>query len=181
MRTKLKAIGTETRDRYLANVVRCGVMYNTFANKPERTILLGNVVHIDSGNIVTDHLWMKVGKKLCDLKLKSGDTIKFNARVGTYKRFSRKHKIDYKLNRMTNIEVSYSDRELNEDELTSADPATFGEWKDIQELNRLKKEYSDDSQILEFDFEIKEFERLGELKRMFKKRYFNVSESERKE
>lgn len=130
MRTKLKAIGKETRNRYHATVGRMGIKSNEFKGFPERTILLKNVVNVDTGEVVTDHLWFTVGKTLKNLKLKEGDEITFNARVGTYRKGYIDKTTDYKLNYMTKIEVKSIDRELNAGEITSDTEPSFEElWK----------------------------------------------------
>lgn len=101
MRTKLKAIGKETRNRYHATVGRMGIKSNEFKGFPERTILLKNVVNVDTGEVVTDHLWFTVDKTT-----------------------------DYKLNYMTKIEVKSLDRELKAGEITSDTEPSFEElWK----------------------------------------------------
>jgi hypothetical protein len=64
MRTKMKEIGSETRERYRATVGRMGIKSNAFKGFPERTILLKDVVNVATNEIVTDHLWFTVGKTL---------------------------------------------------------------------------------------------------------------------
>ena len=175
MRKKLKAIGTETRERYRATIGRCGIKYNNFKKAPERTLVLNNVAHTNTGKVVTDHLWITVGKTLSELDLKAGDVITFNARVGIYRKGSHFRKRDYKLNRMTKIEVQRIGRELVEDEITSGNPATFQEWHDIQEMKDLEKEYSEEYELMGFDGESKDVERLKELKSLLNRRYFEVA------
>lgn len=174
MRKQLKAIGTETRERYTAIIGRCGVKYNNFKNAPERTLVLNNLTLAENTNPLTDHLWVTVGKTLSELNLKAGDVITFDARVGIYKKGSHFRKRDYKLNRMTKIEVQRSNRELAEDEITSGIPATFQEWNDIQNMKYLEKEYPEEYEPMGFDFELKDIERLKELKALFKRRYFKT-------
>ena len=174
MRQKLKEIGSETRERYMATIGRCGIKYNNFKNAPERTLVLKDVTLVGKIKPVTDHLWITVGKTLSELDLKAGDVITFDARVGIYKKGSHFRKRDYKLNRMTKIEVQRTDRELAENEITSGIPATFEEWNDIQDMKYLEKEYPEECESMGFDFEIKDIERLKELKELFNRRYFKT-------
>jgi len=140
MRSKLKNIGSETRKRYRATVGRMGIKSNNFKNFPERTIVLNNVIDTETNEEITDHLWFTVGKQLKKLKLKAGDVISFNARVGTYKKGYRHDIKDYKLNRMTKIVVEQSvERELAKGELTSASEPTFEELLEAQNRARLEK------------------------------------------
>ena len=127
MRTGLKEIGKETRLRYHATVGRFGIKSNPFKGFPERTIMLKNVVNVNTGEVVTDHLWFTVGRTLNALNLKVGDEITFNARVGTYKKGYKSKTLDYKLNNMSKIEVKRIDRELEEGEITSGTEPTFEE------------------------------------------------------
>ena len=132
-------MGTDKRYRFGATVVKCGIKNNCFKGYPERTMLLGNVVDLDMDEIVTDHIWIVVGKTLCELDLKAGDKIEFNARVGRYRKGYYKDKYDYKLNRMTKIEVTRANRELEENEITTKTPPTLLEYKEACE--RKEKEY----------------------------------------
>ena len=87
-------------------------------------------MNVDTGEVVTDHLWFTVGKTLKNLKLKEGDEITFYARVGTYRKGYIDKTTDYKLNYMTKIEVKSLDRELNAGEITSDTEPSFEElWK----------------------------------------------------
>ena len=174
MRQKLKEIGTETRERYKGTVGRCGIKYNGYKGWPERTVVLNDLISVNTGEKTTDHIWLTVGKTLAELDLKAGDEITFNARVGTYRKGKHFNKKDYKLNRLTHIEVARIDREISEDEITTGKPATFQEWQDIQDMKYLEKEYSDESIHLHFDFEFKDVERLKELKELFSRRYFEA-------
>lgn len=127
MRKELQNIGTKTRNRYRAAVGRMGIKSNVFKGFPERTILLKNIVNVDTEEVVTNHLWFTVGKTLKKLKLKEGDEITFNARVGIYEKGYIEKTTDYKLNRMTKIEVKAINRELEEGEITSDTEPSFEE------------------------------------------------------
>lgn len=62
-----------------------------------KTILLVDVKN-SKGEIVTDHLWMKIGKGFDELKPGKGDIVAFEATVGTYTRGGRdSDDYDYKL------------------------------------------------------------------------------------
>lgn len=139
MRNKLKDIGSSSRERYKATVGRMGIKSNDFKGFPERTILLKNVVHVDTNEEITDHIWFTVGKTLKELNIKEDDIIIFNARVGKYKKGYYHNEIDYKLNRMTKIEVQRSNRELYEGEITTSTPTSFNELWKAQERARNEK------------------------------------------
>ena len=144
MRTKIKEIGSETRERYRATVGRMGIKSNEFKGFPERTILLKDVVNVTTNEIVTDHLWFTVGKTLKELDLKEGDEITFNARVGSYKKGYIYKTTDYKLNYMSKIEVKPVDRELNEGEITSKTEPSFEELRQAQNRARTKEYFNQD-------------------------------------
>ena len=116
----------------MATIGRCGIKYNNFKNAPERTLVLKDVTLVGKIKPVTDHLWITVGKTLSELDLKAGDVITFDARVGIYKKGSHFRKRDYKLNRMTKIEVQRADRDVVEDEVTTATPITIKEWQEMR-------------------------------------------------
>ena len=177
MRKNLKEIGTETRERYRATVGRCGLKYNNFKNAPERTMVLIDVTLInDENKLVTEHLWVTIGKTLSELDLKSGDVITFDARVGMYKKGHHLKKRDYKLTRMTKIEVQRIDRELSEDEITSGKPATFQEWNDFQEMKYLENEVEtyDDPALSIYQYNLEDIKRFKELKELVNRRYFKT-------
>lgn len=132
MRKELKNLGSEARFRYKATVGRMGIKSNNFKGFPERTILLKNLIEESSKKLVTNHIWFTVGKTLRELNLKEGDEISFEARVAPYRKGYRKDKTDYKLNRMTQISVIRQNRELKENEITSATEPTFNELFEAQ-------------------------------------------------
>jgi hypothetical protein len=84
--------GTEVREE-LAKV--CGQrksfqgVFVRFGRKPgykgsETTILLTHICDIASRKLVTDHVWLTMGKQLQKLDLKVGDILRFDARVTEY-------------------------------------------------------------------------------------------------
>lgn len=172
MRIKLKEIGKDTRKRYTAVIGRCGIKYNGYKKYPERTFVMNDVTIVDKGEIVTDHLWVTVGKTFTKLDLKAGDKISFDARVGIYNKGYHFKIRDFKLNRMTKIEVQRIDRTVTKDEITTGKPATFQEWKEIQEMKELEKEVDVDNDHPIYDYEIQYLKRLKELKALFDKRYY---------
>lgn len=56
-----------------------------WAGVRQPTILLGQVAAVD-GVLLSDHLWLHLGKRMADLDLKLGDLIEFSARVAEYRR-----------------------------------------------------------------------------------------------
>jgi hypothetical protein len=77
------------------------------------TILLLNVCDLKTGKVVSEHCWVTMGKRFGCLNLKEKDTVTFDARVTTYRKFHRDengdkesnfHYFDYRLSFPTNLE-----------------------------------------------------------------------------
>ena len=133
MRKKLRKIGSKTRNRYKGTVVRFGIKPNPFSNFSEKTILLKNIIKMDSQKVIADHLWFTVGKQLKELNLKARDVISFNARVGSYKKGYKHDEKDYNLKYMTKIKLENKQkRESKEGDLTSATEPTLKELKETR-------------------------------------------------
>ena len=84
MRKQLGKINDQ-RLRFRATVSRFGTKTN-YHGFPEPTILLTDIVRLDTDELLTDHLWFPVGKRFGSISLKPGDVIEFDARVGSYKK-----------------------------------------------------------------------------------------------
>jgi hypothetical protein len=85
MRSELKALGSHRRYTFVATFERYGSRENHFSAYPEITMLFLNVMERCSGKKVTDHIWLKCGKRMETLgELKKGDMIQFDARVDQY-------------------------------------------------------------------------------------------------
>lgn len=74
----------------------------------EETILLVDVKDANTGDELTDHTWMKVGKRFLDLNAKTGDTIQLDARID---RYVKKDGIDYHFERPTKLKIVASNPE----------------------------------------------------------------------
>lgn len=81
MRVKLKAY-VDHRARFTATVGRFGTKPG-WQGRSLRTILLTDIRN-ESGQIVTDHLWFQVGKRIDALNLQPGDRVNFKARADYY-------------------------------------------------------------------------------------------------
>lgn len=65
----------------------------------------------NAGNLLTDHLWFNLTKEFAALELRSGDVVKFDARVCAYRKgylgerevYDKPPSIDYKLSRPTHV------------------------------------------------------------------------------
>ena len=78
------------------------------------TLLFKNVEDVETGELVTDHLWFNLTKAFDALNLVSGDTVEFDARVTIYEKGYRGRRAettgrawsakDYKLSRPTKVE-----------------------------------------------------------------------------
>jgi hypothetical protein len=76
-----------------------------FKGWPEKTLLLANIALVETGEVVTDHLWFTVRKTLDKLGLEPGSVVRFDARVTIYRKGYEKDQLDYKLSRPTNFSV----------------------------------------------------------------------------
>ena len=111
MRKTLRSVGSQTRRRFTAVVVRFGTKPGYRDHGPIPTVLLGNVT-ID-GEVVADHLWFTKGAWADGIS--EGDTISFDARVGFYEKGYRggkaeklgeaRYEYDYRLQRPTKVKI----------------------------------------------------------------------------
>lgn len=108
MREKLKDIGDERR-RFRAMFERFGKKVN-FKGYTEETILLKNVVDIETNEILAEHLWFSMSKTFEKVNLTPGVMIEFDARVKEYKKGyvnkglgRNKRKVDYKLSHPSKV------------------------------------------------------------------------------
>ncbi len=84
MRTKLKSINRQ-RMSFRGVFERYGSKPGFKAHPPIDTLLLRNVTRDDTGEIVTDHLWLTKGSQFAALgELHKGDVVSFDARVTRY-------------------------------------------------------------------------------------------------
>ncbi len=97
------------RKKFKATFNRLGKKTN-FNGFPEDTILLKNVVDLETNQIVTDHIWFNYTKGFEKISLKEGTQIEFEARIKEYKKgYVNKslkinnRKTDYKLSHPTKI------------------------------------------------------------------------------
>ena len=99
------------RSRFSGIVSKFGEKPGYRDRPPLKTILINDVKHCLTGELVTDHLWFTSGKWSEGLKI--GDTIYFDARVSEYKKGYRGSRsdvfdapqpsIDFRLERPTKI------------------------------------------------------------------------------
>lgn len=108
----------------------------------QETILLVDVRHAESGKLLTDHVWFKVGKTFERLNAKTGDTIQFDARVDEY---HKKAGIDYHLERPTKMKITESNPHLFPEEVAR----TVGTG--IIYAKQLKEQYEKQRKIELFD------------------------------
>ena len=100
MRQELKKRNGE-RDTFTATFSRYGSRTN-WNGFPEKTYLLRDIKDKD-GRILTDHLWIKDGKRIGSLgELKEGDIIQFDARIAPY------NKVAYKIDRWYEKTTDYT-------------------------------------------------------------------------
>jgi hypothetical protein len=99
------------RKKFQATFVRFGKKTN-YQGFAEETILLKNILDLESNKIVTEHLWFAYTKNFQRIPLTEGTYIEFEARVKKYTKGykSSKYKIDqrtedYKLSHPTKISL----------------------------------------------------------------------------
>ncbi len=104
------------RKKFQATFSRVGKKTN-YQGFSEDTILLTNILDIETGKVVADHLWFSFTKGFEDAKIKEGMLLEFDARVKPYKKGYvnkrlglRSQKIDYKLSHPTKIVAVKSSR-----------------------------------------------------------------------
>ncbi len=104
MRKNLEAVNGK-RKKFKATFVRLGKKVG-FKGYTEETILLKNVVDLESNRIVADHIWFSFTKGFEKASLTDGSTLEFEARVKEYtKGYVRKDlNID---NRTTDYKLSH--------------------------------------------------------------------------
>ena len=109
MRVKLKEKNHE-RGTFTGIFQRFGIK-NSFGYT-KQTILLTNIQDTD-GILVADHLWFTMGKQFAQLRLQTGDKVKFNARIKSYRKgykgyrddvFGKPVTVDYKLSHPSKLE-----------------------------------------------------------------------------
>jgi hypothetical protein len=108
---KLLASAEGERKKFRAVFARFGKKIN-YKGFSETTILLTNLIEIDTGKLVTDHQWFAYTAGFEKADLKEGVSIEFEARVKKYtkgyvnKRIGvNKKKSDYKLSHPTKVSI----------------------------------------------------------------------------
>lgn len=101
----------DLRKRFSARVERFGKKIN-FKGYSEETILLKNIVDLESNEVVADHLWFTFSLTFQKAKISEGCAIEFDARVKDYTKGYVNKKIginnrkkDFKLSNPTKITV----------------------------------------------------------------------------
>ena len=108
MRRALKSL-EGVRTAFRGTVVQFG-MKSGYTGQDLPTLMLKDVMD-GTGNVVTDHLWLSIGKQLAALHLQRGDVIAFQARVTAYEKGYKGYRedvykpieIDYRLSNPTKI------------------------------------------------------------------------------
>lgn len=97
------------RKKFKAVFVRLGKKVN-YTGYSEETILLSNIVDVETNRVVADHIWFSYTKGFEKVVLTEGITLEFEARVKEYsKGYVRKdlninnRATDYKLSHPTKI------------------------------------------------------------------------------
>jgi hypothetical protein len=81
MRKVLKEVEGD-RIKVFAEVSKFGTK-QAFKGPPLDTVCLINLKD-ETGSEISDHLWLKVGKQIANLQLRTGDLISFHARAKQY-------------------------------------------------------------------------------------------------
>lgn len=101
MRKKLKLL-LGLRLLFYGTVEKFGLK-SVFKGPPKRTVLLTTIKVASTGDIVCDHVWLTVGKRLEEVQI--GDRISFFARVGEYTKGYKGHREDILME--SSLEIDY--------------------------------------------------------------------------
>ena len=108
MRTLLSGRKDE-RKRFRGTFVRLGKK-SGYKGNSEETVLITNIIDLESNTVVADHLWFTFTKGFQELNLQPGNIVEFDARVKEYKKgyaydvaTRTQRKTDYKLSHPTKI------------------------------------------------------------------------------
>jgi hypothetical protein len=107
MRKELAKL-VEQRKSFTGVFIRYGFK-NGWKGKREETVLIKDIIEVDTGIKITDHLWFNLTKEFANLYLTEGDRIEFHARAKAYrkgyvdKRFIDNRRTDYKLSHPTKV------------------------------------------------------------------------------
>lgn len=95
----------------MATFVRVGKKRN-FKGYSEDTILLKDIIDVETENCVADHVWFTFTKVFEAAGIREGDTITFDARVKSYSKGyvnkslgMTRRKTDFKLSHPTKVQV----------------------------------------------------------------------------
>ena len=104
MRKKLKQLGSQKRHTFIGRFERVG--YKKSYRYYQPTLLLTQVALSETGELITDHLWLNYTKGFLALgELLTGDLLQFDGRVASYVKgyFGAQQKIDYKVERPSRV------------------------------------------------------------------------------
>jgi hypothetical protein len=95
MRKQLASV-EGSRKKFTATFSRFGRKTN-YHGYVDRTVLLTNIIDVETNAVVTDHVWFNYTKAFEELTLEHGVKVAFDARVKIYKKgyVNRKYKIDH--------------------------------------------------------------------------------------
>jgi hypothetical protein len=105
MRTELKKL-QYIRQTFIATFERYGIKA-AYKGYPITTLLFKDVTDIE-GKPVTDHVWFTTSKEFGKYTFSKGNKIKFDARVKTYQKGYKGHRIDVYANVETDFKLSYA-------------------------------------------------------------------------
>jgi hypothetical protein len=109
-----KALGEKEGERrsFQATFVRFGSKRG-YQGYKEETILLKNIIDVETNKIVADHSWFNFTKSFQTLNLTEGIQIRFDARIKEYRKgyVNRRYGIDnskkdYRLSHPTNVSIA---------------------------------------------------------------------------
>lgn len=99
------------RKKFRAQFIRFGKKVN-YKGCSEETILLKEIVDVETNDVVADHLWFGLTRSFEKLSLREGAVVEFEARVKVYRKgyVNSRYKInnskkDFKLSHPTKIKV----------------------------------------------------------------------------
>lgn len=103
MRHKLEEYQGKEKHRFTAKVIRYGSFYD-YEKKENTTTILFRDVKSESGEVLTDHVWVRQDSYMKSIALKEGKVYSFEAKVGTYSRGRTAR--DFQLNKLRQFKAA---------------------------------------------------------------------------
>lgn len=160
MRTKLKQLD---KKRFLVTAEFSKFGTKTNWNGYQTPTVCFQNIKDSEGNILTDHVWFTVGKRIKDMDLQEGDIVSYEARVSNYRKDYFKDTIDYKLNNPTKFKLIYRDSSITKEVVLSENEIKLKWYNEILSYFSCKSFYElnfkiGKEQVIKLKFKLISFE-----------------------